>query len=108
MEPRSSRPVPVLFALATLAGLASCAAAAAGTVASAEAKAALRCDGLDTVFPRPHRYGNIRPQYELYRGCGKYAVLRCTHTTERSACITVEVLDAKAAEEAAPMSFGAD
>lgn len=107
MELRRSRPVHVVFALATLAGLASC-AAVTGTVASAEARSALRCDSLDSVFPRPHRYGNIRPQYELYRGCGKYAVLRCTHTTEKSACITVEVLDAKAAEEAAPMSFGAN
>jgi hypothetical protein len=54
----------------------------------------------------PHRYGNIRPQFELYRGCGKYAVLRCTYTTENSACITIEALDAKTAEAAAPMSFG--
>ena len=97
--------IRLLTLLALSAAIPSC-AALSSSAASSEAKSALQCSTLDTVYPRPHRYGNIRPAYELYRGCGKYAVLRCTYTTERASCVTVEVLDAKAAEAAEPMSFG--
>ena len=91
-----------LFAVG--AWLPSC-AAVSGTVAAREAKTALQRSSLDAVLACPHRCGKIRPQFEVYRGCGKYAVLRCTYTTEKSACITVEAIDAKTAEAAAPMSF---
>lgn len=94
----------LIVASALVGGLTACGAFSTAT-ARAEAKDALGCSALDGLFALPHRYGNVRPRYEVYRGCGKYAVLQCTHTTARSSCVTVEVLDAKAAEAAPPMSF---
>lgn len=105
------RAMPVRFirlvtsAVFLVGSVASC-GAFSRSAARSEARAALGCRELDSVFPRPHRYGNISPQYDLFRGCGKYAVLRCTYTSAESSCSTVEVLDAKVAESAAPMSFG--
>jgi len=93
-----------LFAMVLAGALAGC-GAFTNAAASAEAKDALRCAKLDGLYALPHRYGNASPRYEVFRGCGKYAVLQCWHTTAKSSCVTVEVLDAKTAEAAEPMSF---
>lgn len=94
----------VVLAVVALSDLVACGAFSTST-AVAEARNALQCSSLDGPFARPHRYGNLGPSHELFRGCGKYVVLRCTHTTAQDSCQAVEVLDARTAEEAEPFSF---
>lgn len=51
----------------------------------------MRCDQLDAVFPTPSRYMN-ESSADVYRGCGRYALVRCMVDAHETVCAVEEVV----------------
>ena len=63
----------------------------ANTKGSETAREALLCESLETAFPVPARYATAKAGY---KGCGKFALVRCVTSvsTSTAQCEAVEVV----------------
>ena len=72
----------------------------AGSRGAEIARDAMSCPKLDSVFAVPHRY--MTSEDNLYKGCGQYALVRCTISVsappdQEVACELVETVTEKVA-----------
>lgn len=82
--------------LGAIASLTGCAARSQGRAMAADA---LQCEHLEPVFPTPHRYMTERSA-DLYKGCGRYALVRCMLDANRTVCVVEEVVTEADAQRA--------
>lgn len=91
------RPCTIAILATTLVLLAGCASFGEGRRVAQEASG---CTALDAVTPVPLRYVNEQSS-SLYRGCGKYVLVRCAISTSTTACQALEVMDVEKANASA-------